>query len=83
MIKQLTEKIKDQKKDTIQYDFKEKHDGIAGTCPDCGSIVTYDIIFYKYVCINSKCGFEANIKRERIIKKRLCNNEETKIEKTF
>ena len=82
MIKQLTEKIKDQKKEPIQYNFKEKHEGIAGQCPDCGDIVTYNSFFLRYVCANPECEFEANIKRERIIPKRI-NSQTTKTEQSF
>ena len=73
MIKKLTEKLEQQKQETVKFDFKEKYEGIAGSCPDCGSIVTYDCIFHRYVCLNPECGFEANICRERIIHKRLKN----------
>ena len=76
MIKKLTEKIKEQKTESIQYNFKEKHEGIAGTCPDCGSIVSYNSFFHRYVCINLECEFEADIKRERVVKKLVSNNQE-------
>ena len=68
MIKQLTQKLKEQKQ-SIQFDFKERYEGIAGTCPDCGDIVSYNSYFHIYFCANVECGFEANINRERIIKK--------------
>ena len=82
MIKKLTQKLKENKF-TTQFDFKEKHEGIAGFCPDCGNIVSYDSYFHRYVCINLECDFEANINRERIIHKRLNNNQITKTEQTL
>ena len=82
MLTKLTEKIKSQKSETIQFDFKEKYEGIAGCCPDCNSIVSYDVLFHKYVCINPECGFEANINRERIVRKRP-NTQTIKTEQTL
>lgn len=84
MITKLTEKIKSQKNEqVVQFNFKEKYEGIAGTCPDCGDIVSYDHLFYKYICINPECGFEANINRERIISKCVKNLTESKSEKSL
>ena len=77
MITKLIKKFNTKANETERFDFKEKYEGIAGTCPDCGSIVTYDILFHKYICINQDCGFEANINRERIMKRISKQSEQT------
>ena len=82
MLTKLTEKIKSQKSETIQFDFKEKYEGIAGHCPDCGDIVSYNSFFLRYFCANVECDFEANINRERIVKKPRIQNE-NKTEQTL
>lgn len=82
MIKKLIEKTTKTENEPVQYDFKEKYEGIAGTCPDCGDIVYYDSVFYKYVCVNLDCGFEANIKRQRKTKNN-SSNSEIKTEKSL
>ncbi len=66
MIKKLTEKIKMEKGRLIQYDFKIKHEGVAGFCPDCNGVVTYINYSHTYLCLNPDCSFEADINRERI-----------------
>ena len=60
MIKILTEKIKQQKEN---YNFKEKDNGVAGICPDCKGIVTFNSYHQRYQCTTKNCCFEANIKR--------------------
>ncbi len=83
MIKQLTEKLKQEKEQSLQYDFKEKYEGIAGCCPDCGDIVSYNSFFLRYFCANVECGFEANINRERIVRKKTNNQLDQKPDQTF
>ena len=77
MIKQLTEKLKQEKNQSMQYDFKEKYEGIAGCCPDCNSIVSYNSFFMRYTCINPECNFEADISKKRIVKKPLTLAQQT------
>ena len=73
MIKKLTQQLKEEKLKTQNeeqvFNFKEKHEGIAGNCPDCGEIVSYNSFFHRYVCANLECEFEADISRRRIVRK--------------
>lgn len=47
------------------YIFKERDTSIAGICPDCGSIVSYNSYHKHYECNNKNCCFVANEKGER------------------
>ena len=62
MIKRLTEKL--QKENQV-YNFKQTN-GVAGICPDCGGIVSFNSYHQRYQCSHVDCCFEANIKRERV-----------------
>ncbi len=63
MIKTLTKKLQTQKQ---TYNFKDKNIGVAGICPDCGGIVTFNSYHQRYQCTIKECCFEANIKKERV-----------------
>ena len=54
------------KEEVVVYSFKDKDTGIAGICPDCGGIISFNSYFKRYQCKNKKCYFEANIKKERV-----------------
>ena len=75
MISKLTAIKSNQKNESEHFNFKEKYEGIAGECPDCKSIVTYDCIFSKYVCLNPECEFQADISRRRIIRNKSVKQE--------
>ena len=61
LIKKTTQKLNKTK-----YSFKEKNAGIAGICPDCKSIVSFNSYHQIYECLSNECCFEANLKGERI-----------------
>ena len=63
MIKTLTKKIEKQKE---KYKFKEKNIGVAGICPDCKGIVTFNSYHQRYQCTTKECCFEANLNGERV-----------------
>ena len=63
MIKTLTKKLQDQKQ---TYNFKDKDIGVAGICPDCGGIVTFNSYHQRYQCSTKECCFEANLKGARV-----------------
>lgn len=62
MLKKLTQKLKT--KNEI-YNFKQTN-GVAGICPDCGGIVSFNSYHQRYQCSQSECCFEANVKMERV-----------------
>ena len=62
MIKRLTAKLKNEKK---IYNF-EQTNGVAGVCPDCGGIVTFNSYHQRYQCSKKECCFEANVEMERV-----------------
>ena len=62
MIKRLTEKIANQKQ---SYNFKQSN-GVAGICPDCGGIVSFNSYHQRYQCSQVDCCFEADIKKQRV-----------------
>ena len=63
MIKTLTKKIEKQKEN---FNFKEKNTGVAGICPDCKGIVSFNSYNQRYECTTKECCFEANLNKERI-----------------
>jgi len=69
LIQQIKEEKQKQQNEEQIFNFKEKHEGIAGNCPDCGDIVSYNSFFHRYICANVECEFEADISRKRIVKK--------------
>ena len=62
MIKKLTEKLQQEKQ---IYNFKQTN-GVAGVCPECGGIVSFNSYHQRYQCTHKDCCFEANIKKERV-----------------
>ena len=60
MIKKLAEK---KQKENQTYNFKQTN-GVAGICPDCGGIVSFNSYHQRYECSHTNCCFEANIKME-------------------
>lgn len=62
MIRKLTEKLQTAKQ---IYNFQQTN-GVAGICPDCGGIVSFNSYHQRYQCLKSDCCFEANIKKERV-----------------
>ena len=68
MIAKLTKKLKNEKQKCNfekAYNF-EKTSGIAGVCPDCGSIVEFRMYFQEYNCTNKNCAFVADINGVRV-----------------
>lgn len=59
----ITEMIK-QKQTT--YNFKPKCTGVAGICPDCENIVSWNSYHSRFECLSNRCCFMANAKCERI-----------------
>ena len=60
--------LKTAKKKTCnnQYNFKTRNNGVAGICPDCNGIVTFNSYHQRYQCSSKDCCFEANLKKERV-----------------
>ena len=52
--------------ETIHYNFKTKDNGVAGICPDCKGIVSFNSYHQRYQCTTKECCFEANLKKERV-----------------
>ena len=48
------------------YRFKPKDNGIAGICPDCSSIVSWNSYHSRFQCLGKDCCFEADEKGKRI-----------------
>ena len=63
-MRELITYIRTKKQPT--YNFKSKCTGIAGICPDCNSIVTWNSYHSRFQCLSSNCCFMANEKGERI-----------------
>jgi len=61
-----TAKKNKMKYETIHYDFKTKNNGVAGICPDCKGIVSFNSYHQRYQCTTKECCFEANLKKERV-----------------
>jgi len=49
----------------LKYKFT-KTPGVAGVCPDCGSIVCFNSYHNRYECSSKDCCFEADINGERV-----------------
>ena len=49
-----------------QYNFETRNNGVAGICPDCNGIVTFNSYHQRYQCSSKDCCFEANLKKERV-----------------
>jgi len=62
MIRKLTKKFQIEKQ---VYNFQQSN-GIAGICPDCGSVVNFNSYHQRYQCTHKDCCFEANIQKERV-----------------
>lgn len=60
--------LRTAKKKTCEnnYNFKTKDNGVAGICPDCKGIVTFNSYHQRYQCTSKDCCFEANLKKERV-----------------
>ncbi len=54
------------KKEKQTYTFKERCTGVAGFCPDCESIVSWNSYHNRFQCMSNDCCFETNEKGERI-----------------
>ena len=61
-----TAKNKNNIKKTVVYEFETKRTGVAGFCPDCDGVVTYNSYFQRYICLNPDCCFEADVNKERV-----------------
>lgn len=61
-----TAKKKNIKSKTICYNFKTKYTGVAGFCPDCDGVVTFNSYFQRYICLEPNCCFEADINKGRV-----------------
>lgn len=61
LIKQMINK-EEQK----TYTFKKRCNGIAGICPDCKDIVSWNSYHSRFECLSNTCCFMANEKGERI-----------------
>lgn len=66
MITKLIEKLKMEKTEIQSFNFKEKCTGVAGICPDCGGIVSFNSYHGRYECKHIECCFMANEKGKRI-----------------
>ena len=64
LLNKTTKNIKKNK--TIVYEFKTKCTGVAGFCPDCEGVVTFNSYFQRYICLEPDCNFEADINKERV-----------------
>lgn len=71
MIKTLTEKLKEEKQKQV-FKFKRTN-GIAGICPDCGEVITFNYFTKFYECTNKSCLFLANENCERVWENTLGN----------
>ena len=49
-----------------KYNFKTKDIGVAGICPDCNGIITFNSYHQRYQCTTKDCCFEADIKKEKV-----------------
>ena len=49
-----------------QLNLNTKDIGVAGVCPDCGGIISFNSYHQRYQCMNKNCCLEANIKKERV-----------------
>ena len=61
LITQIIDKEKQK-----SYNFKPKDNGIAGICPDCSSIVSWNSYHSRFQCLGKDCCFEADEKGYRI-----------------